>query len=436
MRTLTTILIAAAVLVMAVRAPASDCPTGQCPLLPNAPQTAPPHIASPVSPANNIQVDARPIARIENTTAAGRMLGSGTLIAVHGASGIAVGDKTGIVLTCAHLFRDGVGSVTVSFPDAPAVSGRVLKLDQAADLAAIAIPAPAIEPVELAQQYPEQGEPVVSCGYGSDGRLFCNRGQVLGYVVIVGGRGRETLELSGAARQGDSGGPVLNERGLLVGVLFGTDGRVVDATYCGRVRAFLAGLSARFGGRAGDQSPDAANAQPQEARRGPLDTLPPILRRPKQPERDAQSNDNPLDKAAGAAEAAARSWLTAKAAALLISLGVPGGIAGLAGGAAVWFVMRRGKRRLQSQLDALRKRRNDTSTDTSEELDIAADPAPSVVQRHHNRYVPYEASGVDRAWAAAHARVSERYPGAVPYLKIVEGVKDQLLSGIDEPQLS
>ncbi len=417
MRTLITIAIAAALLVIAVRAAANDCPTGQCPLPPYAPQTAP--------PANNIQVDARPIARIENTTSSGRILGSGTLIDVDGSSGI--------VITCSHLFREGVGQVTVTFPDVPSVQGTVLKLDAAADLAAIAIPAPAIDPVEIAEQHPERGEPVVSCGYGSDGRLFCNRGQVLGYVVIVGGRGRETLELSGAARQGDSGGPVLNQRGLLVGVLFGTNGRVVDATYCGRVRAFLAGLSTRFGGRAGEQSPQIDDAQPQTNHPRPLEKLPPIVRRPKQAEREKPNDDqpSPLDKAAGAAEAAARSWFSAKAAALLISLGVPGGIAGLAGGAAVWFVMRRGKRRLQSQLDTLRRRAERPEREPSGSL-----AAPGVVLRHHNRYVPYEASSVDRAWAAAHARVSERYPGAVPYLKIVEGVKDQLLSGIDEPQLS
>jgi len=431
MRTLITIAIAAALHVTNVRAAANDCPTGQCPLPPFAvPPVSPSNVAPP---ANNIQVDARPIARIENTTAAGRILGSGTLVDIDG--------SIGLVVTCAHLFREGVGQVAVSFPDVPAVQGNVLKLDVAADLAAIAIPAPAITPVELAQQHPERGEPVVSCGYGSDGRLFCNRGQVLGYVVIVGGRGRETLELSGAARQGDSGGPVLNQRGFLVGVLFGTNGRVVDATYCGRVRAFLAGLSARFGGRAGEQSPQIDDAQPNHP--GPLDKLPPILRRPKQAERDKPANDpsgnddsSPLDKAAGAAESAARSWLSAKAAALLISLGVPGGIAGLAGGAAVWFVMRRGKRRLQSQLDALRHRRAERSETTPEPDVSLAEPAPSVVERHHNRYVPYEASSVDRAWAVAHARVSERYPGAVPYLKIVEGVKDQLLSGVDEPQLS
>ncbi len=405
---------------------AIDCPTGGCPL----PRFAPP-ILLPSVPAepNNIVVDARPIARIENTTATGRTFGSGTLIDVDG--------TRGIVITCAHLFRDGIGRVTVTFPAVPAVEGHVLKVDAAADLAAVAISAPPLKAVEIAERYPERGEQVVSCGYGSDGRLFCNRGRVLGYVVTVGSRGRETLELSGAARQGDSGGPVLNEHGLLVGVLFGTNGHVVDATYCGRVRTFLSGLSPRFSGRAGEQTEEHAQP-PADAERGnpdvpgSLGALPPRLRRPQQPRREDPNGagPQPLDRAAGAAESAARSWLSAKATAVLISIGMPGGLAGIAGGMLVWLAMRRGKRRLQTQLDALRDRHANQDTPLS-----ASSPAPGVVERHHNRYVPYEASSVDRAWAAAHARVTERYPGAVPYLKLVEGVKDQLLSGTDEPQI-
>jgi hypothetical protein len=466
MRTFFTIAIACALFSSGLRVRAVDCPSGVCPIEwgsapPYSPSIIPPGgaVPNPAPPAaNNIQVDSRPIARIENTVGSGHYFGSGTLVDVASSSV----NPRGVVITCAHLFPQGVGQVTVAFTGAAAVSGQVLKLDQAADLAAISIPAPAITPVEIAERYPQRGEPVVSCGFGSDGRLLCNRGHVLGYVVTLGSRGRETLELSGAARQGDSGGPVLNERGLMVGVLFGTNGRVVDATYCGRVRAFLAGLSARFGGGAGGSSAQPpGEAQPQAnapapldnpsvnnaPSTSPLDKLPPILRRPKQREQadgsaaSAPERASPLDKAEQAAAAAAGSWLTAKGTALLVSLGIPGGIAGAAAGAVVWFVMRRGKDRLQAQLDALHNRGSDTGAITSAQSaapasSSPADPAPSVVERHHNRYVPYEASNVDRAWASAHARVSERYPGAVPYLKIVEGVKNQLLSGIDDPQFS
>ena len=49
----------------------------------------------------------------------------------------------------------------------------------------------------------------------------------------------EMVEVSAAARQGDSGGPILNGRGELAGVLFGEgDGKTAGAD-CGRVAQFL-----------------------------------------------------------------------------------------------------------------------------------------------------------------------------------------------------
>ena len=48
------------------------------------------------------------------------------------------------------------------------------------------------------------------------------------------------------ARQGDSGGPIFNPSGQLVGMILGTNGRIVTGTYCGRIRQFLSGLAPRF----------------------------------------------------------------------------------------------------------------------------------------------------------------------------------------------
>lgn len=41
------------------------------------------------------------------------------------------------------------------------------------------------------------------------------------------------------AREGDSGGPIFNERGELAGVLFGSGGGTTAGSYAGRVREFL-----------------------------------------------------------------------------------------------------------------------------------------------------------------------------------------------------
>ena len=48
------------------------------------------------------------------------------------------------------------------------------------------------------------------------------------------------IELSAPARNGDSGGPILNSRGELAGVLFGSAFGRTSGSYCGRLRWFIA----------------------------------------------------------------------------------------------------------------------------------------------------------------------------------------------------
>jgi hypothetical protein len=436
-------------------------------------------------PAANLQVDARAIARITNDRGATRSAGTGTLVDVDA--------ERGLIVTCAHLFREGVGTLSVTFPNQQPFAARLEKIDVGADLAALSIKVPSIEPIAIAETFPRQGDPLVSCGYAGDGQLWCNRGQALGYVTTAGGQGLETLELSGAARFGDSGGPVFDRNHDLVAVLFGTNGRVVDGTYCGRIRRFLANLSPQCRPR----QPAAASVAPPpvpgpvapswpsqltpppagpaalpdqlanleqlvsrinqgwQALSAKLDALASAAAQTRQaagagggsssdsrqssplqpPKLELPSGMNSAGQSADLLEAVAEPWSSARLAALLVSLGVPGGVAGVAAGAAVWPVMRRAKQRLQTELDRLHAGGAGPPS-ASQSVDAATSVDPTVVERHHNQYVGYEVTALDKAWAAAHAHVGEKYPGAVPYLKLVEGVKDQLLSGISDPQLS
>ncbi|HOM17566.1 MAG TPA: serine protease [Thermoguttaceae bacterium] len=168
---------------------------------------------------------------IHNLPGGLRCLGSGVLVDKEG--------QYGLVITCQHLFRDGPGTTQAIFPDGQAFEAKLLHQDPAADLAALLIARPSAEPVPVADTPPQPGEPVQSCGYGPDGRYWCNQGRVVGYARTASAPGWETLELTGRARQGDSGGPVFNAQGQLVAVLWGTDGRSVSAAYCGRVDRFL-----------------------------------------------------------------------------------------------------------------------------------------------------------------------------------------------------
>lgn len=176
------------------------------------------------------------VVRICNVTSSHRYFGSGTLVDNN--------QDRGIILTCAHLFSDGAGRISIEYPGGRVVSGRLISADQKWDLAAISIPGSGVAPIEIADQHPKPGDSVESSGYGQDGSYHTNRGRATGYLRVASGTTHETLELTGYAREGDSGGPVVNQQGELVAVLWGTDGRAVLGTYCGRIRQFMSGLAA------------------------------------------------------------------------------------------------------------------------------------------------------------------------------------------------
>lgn len=219
---------------------AGRCSDGQCGIAAGiAPEILGPIASRPANFGGVADTGAwAAVARISNELRGGvTSFGTGTLIAKD--------ERCGWVLTCAHLFRDGVGRVTVSFADG-AYAARLLAWDRPADLAVLEIAAPAANPPPIREDVPAVGEAVTFCGFGSTGRLQVKPGRVLGYVRTAGLPGRETLQVSGGADNGDSGGPIFDAGGRLVGVLWGTDGTRTVGSYCGRVRAFLARLGGIF----------------------------------------------------------------------------------------------------------------------------------------------------------------------------------------------
>jgi hypothetical protein len=101
-----------------------------------------------------------------------------------------------------------------------------------------------VEPaeVELGEKAMQQeGSRLESCGYGPDGQLACNSGLFLSYKRSTQTQNGpdDWMEISGHARQGDSGGPIFNEQGRLVGVLWGTDGEHVVGVQAGRIHQLL-----------------------------------------------------------------------------------------------------------------------------------------------------------------------------------------------------
>ncbi|NLE39713.1 MAG: trypsin-like peptidase domain-containing protein [Pirellulaceae bacterium] len=164
-------------------------------------------------------------------------LGSGALVAVS--------EQYGLVVTNWHVVRDGNGTATVVFPDGFSSPATVARVDRDWDLAALVIWRPRVQPIPLGNQRPEIGEPLWIAGYGK-GSYRMVSGQCTQYLSPGRKLPFDMIELSAGARQGDSGGPILNQQGELAGVLFGAAWGKTSGSHCLRVRQFLDPVLHRF----------------------------------------------------------------------------------------------------------------------------------------------------------------------------------------------
>jgi hypothetical protein len=243
------------ILLMLAAAPAlAQCAGGVC--------IAPSPFSAPAPNALVAQSLAASTVRIVNDEGSARSIGSGAIVDKRGGAAL--------VLTCGHLFRDGIGRVVVVAPEGRTYAARVLDVDASWDIAVLMIGAPDAPAIPLATSSPGGSEVLAYAGYGPDGRFAGGAGRLLGYVQMQGTPTADTLQLAGAARQGDSGGPIVNARGQIVGLIVGTNGRIVIGPSCRPIRRFLerfVGPADPAPGRAGGRVPAAGNdaARPQPA---------------------------------------------------------------------------------------------------------------------------------------------------------------------------
>tara|TARA_Y100001960_G_scaffold83163_1_gene88793 strand:+ start:72 stop:1709 length:1638 start_codon:yes stop_codon:yes gene_type:complete len=170
------------------------------------------------------------VVRIMAVEANGVSFGSGTLIYRQ--------NKMGLVVTNWHVVRDSPSEIIVTFPNGFRSSAKIAKGDAEWDLAALLVWTPDIEPVRITDTPPRPGDELTIAGYGS-GVYRAVSGTCAQYVAPSLNKPHEMVELNAVARQGDSGGPILNTNGELAGVLFGASWRTTSGSYSGRVKTFL-----------------------------------------------------------------------------------------------------------------------------------------------------------------------------------------------------
>jgi len=170
------------------------------------------------------------VARIMSVETNAASFGSGTLVYKQG--------KHALLITNHHVIRDSQKEILVSFPNGFRSSAKVVASDPTWDLAALLIWSPSMPAVSITKNAPQPGDKLTIAGYGS-GRYRAVSGVCSQYVSPGLSQPHEMVELKAVARQGDSGGPIFNQKGELAGVLFGAGWRTTAGSYSGRVKKFL-----------------------------------------------------------------------------------------------------------------------------------------------------------------------------------------------------
>lgn len=177
------------------------------------------------------------VVRVVSPEHDGTAFGSGALIEVN--------ELFGIVVTNWHVVRDAAGQVGVLFPDGFRSAATVMRVDRDWDLAALVVWRPNVQPIRISSQVPRPGEMLTIAGYGS-GAYRAVSGPCTQFLSPGGNLPYELVELAAPAREGDSGGPILNSRGELAGVLFGSAFGKTTGSHCQRLSAFLGTVAVDF----------------------------------------------------------------------------------------------------------------------------------------------------------------------------------------------
>lgn len=381
------------------------------------------------------------MARVSHADGRGASHGTATLVAHRG--------ERSYFLTCAHVF-EGAGQTRIALPGSAAVAGTVVAIDRRHDLAVIETARVSAAPVEV--EWRPSGE-LTACGFGPTGQRRCVRGPIVGYATPRGADS-PSLRMRGTVRPGDSGGPVLNSAGRLVGVVWGARGGETYASFGGPLQRILSRLTQ--GERAQEGSrivrrPEGRTETPAGSMSGwtkefdrrmeatdrriaaidsrvtagfaavekRLDGLAPASEVHALGERTGRGIAGLRDRIEGltrlvgvARNAVAKPLLSVETLGLLAALGLAA--AGVVLGTSLW------RRR--------RRRRPESATLAGRPIAVDTPPPPQRVTPE-THFVPYATDDFARAHQWAGEQLARKFPGSVEWLASLDSLIKQQLAG-------
>lgn len=128
-------------------------------------------------------------------------------------------DKAGLVLTCSHVLADS-SSPSITLSTGARLSGTVIARDDHTDLAIIRIPSTIELPAVLFGNSDgiDSGDDVIAIGYplGLEGKATVTRGIVSTFREYDG---VHYIQTDASISPGNSGGPLINSKGEVVGIV-------------------------------------------------------------------------------------------------------------------------------------------------------------------------------------------------------------------------
>lgn len=131
------------------------------------------------------------------------------------------------VMSNAHVVA-GSESVTVEAEDGTTYDATVVSYDPDADISILDVPNLPIQPLQFAEEPAKTGTDAVVLGFPGGGDFAASPARVREVIELSGPDiyktstvNREVYTIRGLVRQGNSGGPMINRAGQVIGVVFG-----------------------------------------------------------------------------------------------------------------------------------------------------------------------------------------------------------------------